>query len=56
MDKGRLSAFVSQALLLLISLAALVVVATAWGLSLRASVILALMLLAPGVLWLALRP
>jgi hypothetical protein len=55
-DKGRLRAFASQALLLLISLAALVVVATAWGLSLRASVVLALVLLVPGLLWLALRP
>ena len=55
-DKRRLWDFVSQALLLLISLAALVVVATAWGLSLQASVVLALVLLVPGLLWLALRP
>jgi hypothetical protein len=55
-DKGRLWDFVTQALLLLLSLAALVVVATAWGLSVRASVVLALVLLVPGLLWLALRP
>ena len=55
-DKRRLWDFVSQALLLLISLAALVVVATAWGLSLQASVVLALVLLVPGLLWLVLRP
>ncbi len=54
-DKGRLWDFVTQALLLL-SLAALVVVATAWGLSVRASVLLVLVLLVPGLLWLALRP
>ncbi len=55
-DKGRLWDFVTQALLLLLSLVALVVVATAWGLSVRASVVLALVLLVPGLLWLALRP
>jgi hypothetical protein len=52
----RLRDFVVSALLLLLSLAALVVVATAWGLSLRASMLLALALLVPGLLWLALRP
>ena len=47
---------VAQALLLLLAIAALVVVTTAWGLSIRASVILAFVLLVPGLLWLALRP
>ncbi len=55
-DKRRLRDFVVSALLLLTGLAALVVVATAWGLSLRASVLLALGLLVPGLLWLALHP
>ncbi len=55
-DKRRLRDFAVSALLLLTSLAALVVVATAWGLSARASVVLALLLLVPGLLWLALRP
>ena len=56
MDERRLRDFVARALVLLASLAALVVVATAWGLSARASVLLALVLLVPGLLWLALRP
>ncbi len=56
MDKRRLRDFVVSALLLLLSIAAMLVVATIWGLSLRASVLLALVLLVPGLLWLALRP
>ncbi len=48
--------FIAQALWLLIAIAALAVVATAWGLSIRASVVLSLVLLVPGLLWLALRP
>ena len=55
-DKGRLRDVVTQALLLLLSVAVLVVVTTVWGLSARASVLLALVLLVPGLLWLALRP
>ena len=55
-DKRRLRDFAVSALLLLLSIAAVLVVATAWGLSLRASVVLALGLLVPGLLWLALRP
>ncbi len=56
MDGGRLRTFVERALLLLITLAALAAVATAWGLPVRAGVLLALVLLVPGLLWLALRP
>ena len=55
-DEGRYRDFIVRALLLVISIAAALVVATAWGLSIRASVILALVLLLPGLLWLALRP
>ena len=55
-DKGRLWDLVTQALLRLLSRAALVVVATAWGLSIRGSVILARGLLVPGLPWLAPRP
>ena len=55
-DQRRLRDFAVSALLLLLSIAAVLVVATAWGLSLRASVVLALGLLVPGLLWLALRP
>ena len=56
MGKRRPQDFVAQALLLLISSAGIVVVAIAWGLSPRASVLLALVLLLPGLLWIALRP
>ena len=55
-DKRRRRDFGVSALLLLTSVAALVVVAIAWGLPVRASVLLALVLLVPGLLWLALRP
>jgi hypothetical protein len=54
-DERRRRAFVAQALLLT-SVAVLGAVTTAWGLSPRASVRLALVLLVPGLLWLALRP
>ena len=55
-DKGRLRDFAVSALLLLLSIAAVLVVATAWGLSVRARVVLALVPLVPGLLWLVLRP
>ncbi len=55
-DGGRLRAFMERALLLLVTLTVLAAVATAWGLSVRAAVLLALVLLVPGLLWLALRP
>ena len=55
-DEDRLRDFITQALVLLIGVAAVLVVATARGLSLRASVVLALVLLVPGLPWLALRP
>ena len=55
-DQRRLRDFAVSALLLLISIAAVLVVATAWGLSPRASVVLAPGLLVPGLLWLALHP
>ena len=55
-DEGRLRDFVARALLLVSSLVVLVIAATVGGLSIRASVLLALGLLMPGLLWLALRP
>ncbi len=55
-DERRLRDFAVSALLLLLSIAAVLVVATAWGLSVRARVVLALVLLVPGLLWLVLRP
>ena len=54
--KRRPQDVVAQALLLLVGIMGVVVVAIAWGLSPRASVLLALLLLVQGLLWLALRP
>ena len=56
MGKRRPQDVVAQALLLLVGIMGVVVVAIAWGLSPRASVLLALLLLVQGLLWLALRP
>ena len=56
MDGERLRTFLERALLLLVTLAALVAVATSWGLSVRAAVLLSLVLLVPGLLWHALHP
>ena len=50
MGTRRPQDFVAQALLLLVSIAGIVVVATAWGLSVRGSVLLVLVLLLPGLL------
>ncbi len=55
-NEGRLLAFVTRALLLLASLAVLAGAATLGHLPLRASALLAVALLVPGLLWLVLRP
>ncbi len=55
-DERHLQNIVARALLLLTSLAVLAGAATIGDLSIRAGVVLALVLLVPGLLWLALRP